>query len=452
MNRLLSLQLPAKLPLKTLSPILACLLLLGLPCTMIAATDFQSDYQAGLESFRLGDYAAALNWFQSAQTKHPEKSGHLSFNLGSSYYKLGRYQEAYDAFTAAATDPRFYVLSQINLALCAAKLDDRQRLATHLLNALALAQTQSHKQQLYDISQRYGFSDLYDTQLRRLGGNLRVSLGYDKHPVWLDINGNTNSAAQTTNGAAQQKSASYLSSDFNLEYNPSRYTGISAEVSDIRYEPGSNYTSYDYRRLELKPRLSLAGPVFQGQLYLGHSWSHLGDRKFQSDAKAGLLLGWTLSTPWQIKLALHYQDHASQDIRYQYLSGHEIDRVIGLSYLKPDFRVEAEYGRQSNDRADYYEGQSLSQSYSPQRWYGGLNLQVRLRATLWLSSALQYRKSHYHTPQHTDRRWLASAGLLAPLSPVWSAHLSYQRFDNRSSASEFVYDTYHILTGLGYRF
>jgi hypothetical protein len=334
------------------------------------------------------------------------------------------------------------------MALCAAKLGDRQLLAKHLLNALAVAKTAQHKQQLYEISLRYGFIDLYNTQLRRWSGKVALSLGYDRHPVLLDINGGVGAPLANSD-------AMYLASEINLEYNPSRHAGFSANVSDIHYQSDTVFSKNNYRSIEVKPRLSLIGSSLQAQLYFGQSRSQLDEVNFFGVNTAGLLLGWTLSPRWQLKLAVHYKKYRSLDERYAYLSGSELDRRIGLRFLKPGFNMEWEIGRQSNDRDDYYEAGALSQSYSPTRRDGGLTLQWQLQPRLWLSSMLQYRVSDYPEVQnkpHNDQRWSASAGMLVPLSPVWSFHLNYQRFDNRSNVSDFVYDTYHVLTGMGYRF
>ena len=438
---------------RILSQLISGLLLFLFQITLVCAADFQSDYQQGLMAFRNGDYELALNWFQSAKLKHDGPSSHIAFNLGSSLYKLERYQDAYDAFADAAIDPRFYVLSQINMALCGGKLNNRQLVAKHLSNALPVAKTTRHKQQLYQISQHYGFDELYSSQLRRWSGKLEISLGQDNNVILQESTSNTGTIASGT-------SAAYVTSLLNLSFNPARYIGISALAYDIKYESGEELKQNNYRIFELKPRLSVTGTNRQWQLYVSRAWSKLGDEPFLFDNNVGTTFGWQFSPRWQTKLGYHYRDHESQTTEYQHLTGNEVNSSLSLSYLRSSLTLALEYGSQSNDREDHYQTtesgeQKLLESFSPQRWYSSFDVRWQLWSKLGVHLHLLYRESDYpqaDTQMRADQRWFADASLLYSLSPAWSVHLIYQRVDNRSNLERYDYDTYHVLSGLGYRF
>ena len=85
---------------------------------MRAAANGELAAEQGVIAFRAGDYQAALQSFLDALGAGLDTPG-LHYNLGATYYRLGRYAEAEREFQALAPDPKWAPLAHYNLGLTA---------------------------------------------------------------------------------------------------------------------------------------------------------------------------------------------------------------------------------------------------------------------------------------------------------------------------------------------
>ena len=87
------------------------------PATVVFA-EGDSSYRLGVEAFRAGDFARALEGFEAAE-RAGSFGARVEFNLGSTLFKLGRYDESRARFERIANDPDWGALALYNLGLIA---------------------------------------------------------------------------------------------------------------------------------------------------------------------------------------------------------------------------------------------------------------------------------------------------------------------------------------------
>jgi len=91
-------------------------------------------YQAGIRAFNALDYEQALAQFIAARQAGME-SPTLHYNLGATYYKLGKYRPAAAEFSSIGEDPNWGALAQYNLGLISEKLGERDAAQRHFETA-----------------------------------------------------------------------------------------------------------------------------------------------------------------------------------------------------------------------------------------------------------------------------------------------------------------------------
>lgn len=95
--------------------------------------------QEGLEAYEKGDYQQALEKFEAAKKALP-RSAAVEFNRGNALFKLGRYDEARDAYRRVTEldDRSLQSRDHFNLGNAWVKLDDERQAITEYRRALRL--------------------------------------------------------------------------------------------------------------------------------------------------------------------------------------------------------------------------------------------------------------------------------------------------------------------------
>ncbi|MGB5395607.1 MAG: tetratricopeptide repeat protein, partial [Gammaproteobacteria bacterium] len=86
----------------------------------------ESDYELGVASYKAGDNAAAVTYFEAAM-KQGMDSVALQYNLASSYYKVGRYEDAKHYFKLLEQTVEMREIANYHLGLIAIKEKDAAR-------------------------------------------------------------------------------------------------------------------------------------------------------------------------------------------------------------------------------------------------------------------------------------------------------------------------------------
>src|SRR6266853_680654 len=123
-----------------------------------AATPATQAFEQGVQAFRAGDYQGALQSFLDARKAGLDTPG-LRYDLGATYYRLGRYAEAEREFQALAPDPKWAPLAGYNLGLTAQRAGRPQ-------------QAMEYFEQAYRTTTDPNLRTLAATALERLGGAL----------------------------------------------------------------------------------------------------------------------------------------------------------------------------------------------------------------------------------------------------------------------------------------
>ncbi len=109
-------------------PAAVLLLLVCTPPVSTAQSSLQPPlqiYEQGNAAFRSGNYPAALSSYLAARRAGLEKNT-LTYNIGVTYYKLARYEEARETFRDLLDDAEMAPLAYYNLGLVSLKLGDAQ--------------------------------------------------------------------------------------------------------------------------------------------------------------------------------------------------------------------------------------------------------------------------------------------------------------------------------------
>ncbi len=124
----------------------AVLLLL---CSSELMATAESDYELGVASYKAGDNGKAVMYFESAM-KQGMDSVALQYNLASSYYRLGRYDDAKKYFKLLKQTEAMRDIAEYHLGLIAIKEKDGS-LAHRYFNSVA---TTGKDEKLVKLSKR----------------------------------------------------------------------------------------------------------------------------------------------------------------------------------------------------------------------------------------------------------------------------------------------------------
>lgn len=153
----------------TLRNLCAALLLTSI--SLAAAAD--ASFDRGVIAFKQQEYQNAIELFERSHSEGND-SAILSFNLASSYYKLGQYQEAKHYYAQATKDEDLAGLSFYNLGLIALKENDKPAAYSAFRNsfelsedeqlkylaAIKLDELEPERKEISEIDKIYGFVSL----------------------------------------------------------------------------------------------------------------------------------------------------------------------------------------------------------------------------------------------------------------------------------------------------
>lgn len=414
--------------------------LLGLAGLASAATDpfapGQTDFLVGVEAFHAGDFGAALQYFTHARDAGYREPS-LEFNLGLSYYRLGRYAEAGTVFQRLLGQPGFGDIAEFHLGLVAAQLGQQDAALAHL-------------RKVQDTTRSPKLRALAQTALDRILGRpapssrsslyLSGGLGYDSNPVLLA----DRSAALPQQGAdwfgeavgsyaytlaAREASSDQVSGSLYLrQYH--KDTDLSQQDATLSYQHG--FHGQDWRL-----DLGAVGETF----YLGGSnLLSSGGVTMEGSERLG---DTTLSLRWQ-------GNRVFGGTGSTYFDGWQQQAQLAWSLPLGPAWLRAQYNFESDDRRDLDTGQEFF-SESPTRH--GLSLRYSQPFGERLSLELRggYRYSRYHSadrfyagPDFTVRRRseeLTQLGATARyrLYPGWNLVMHYDYSRNQADIPTFQY-------------
>ncbi|WP_114416962.1 tetratricopeptide repeat protein [Marinospirillum perlucidum] len=419
------------------------LLLLALsfaPLLMAASAAFEK----GLEAFQAGDYATALSFFQEEEARGNTRTT-LYYNLGSTHYQLGNYQQAADYFARITQDERWGALAEYNLGLLA----EAQNNTALAIRQYRLAQDKASGSRVTRLAQQRLEVLTGESQTAAASEPapgfiyLAASLGYDDN---LSLTAD-NSTTEKTTGSFSELLASgryYLQGDASQGLSLQGYVFLrSPHVSSEERETGASLGAYLHQ--------PLSGWQTSTGLQLG---TYLLD---SSSYTRDLTLDISVRRPLgenTLKLANDFS-LTSGGTGYGYLDGWQNRFKLALDFVDA---WEAGYRNEWNSREDYASDPAFY-SYSPLRhsFYGQKSWQASNR--LQLFTRLEARLSQYPdkevdangievSEKRQDWRWLGRLRAGYQLTPEVQVFSEFQALYNTSNLDSYDYTSHQLLLGV----
>jgi len=417
-----------------------------------AVADARDSYRQGVDAFHAGDYATAVSRFEAAEHSGMHDS-RLTFNLGSSYFKLGKLDASRRCFSAIANDLQWGALAQFNLGLIDEREGHTDAAQSHF--QIAMTRTDSERvralarQKLRNTTDRASDTPPGWTGFASLGGGFDDNVVLSADPTILGVSDKGDAFANALLGASGYVAGSYnggLRLDFGASGEAYR------DLSD--YDAANALVGLAYTKV--------LGGWFLDTGIRGDA-SSLGQELFTTSGAYRLRAYHPISenTGIQLRGEVSYISGASN---YDYLTGwrqglgaeFQIHHTTGL--------IRVGYNTERNNRDDLTTSTEFF-SYSPTRNAGYLGIEQNLGKRVKTELYTEYRVSDYQdedqvvdasgatiVEQRKDK--LLSAGLRTAFNVTdgFGLFLDYRYTNNDSNFETDQYNANRVTLGLESRF
>jgi tetratricopeptide (TPR) repeat protein len=406
------------------------ILLMGFSSLIFAATS--NWFDKGMQAFRSTDYATAAQAFEQARTEGMDVPA-LYYNLGVSYYRLGRLDKSEQMFLRTSHFTEMAPLAFYNLGLVKLKQNDEKEARRWFTKASDLATDPRLK-------------DLAGTQLEKpkpaekaWSAFVSAGLGYDSN-VTLDNDTLTSVSSQ---------------SDTFMEFFGFTRGVLSGTANDGVILKASLFGDFyrkltDYNLVEanggLYKTFSLGGWNNEAGGYL--TTSTLGSEGYLQSANLSLATQKTFTNQFRLGMKLRLRSVRAIDSHYEYVDGSTSDFSIdGRWKLDTSSQLRLTYQLEVNDREGLETVTSFT-SLSPTRNRFKVDYSVPLTPEWTMKLAGEYRNSRYaedniesdgSTIARNDNRLRGQVELARFLNRNTSLALGYSYTDNRSNISRYDY-------------
>ena len=386
-----------------------------------------------MESFKAGDDAAAAAYFESAM-KQGMDSVSLQYNLASSYYKLGRYEESKKYFKLVNQTVVMRDLAQYNLGLIALK-EKKGTLARQYFNSVA---NSGKDKKLTGLSIKQLIALANSQKENRWHAYLSSHIGYDDN-------------ISSVSGDSVLDIADTFYDVFamvDLLISGRRLDGWVADA----YLFGINYReteTNDEKQYTLGIKRSILLKYWDTSARLSYTKSIYGGDDFQRITKLDIKGRKPISNSDRLYFRYRYEDIKSENIFYDYLEGwRQRARVEYRSYSVKNIK-QIYYELELNNRGELVTA-TFNYDYSPTRHtIRGIYTQVFKR--WWLTGDLSYRFSDYKASSTIDReddQWKLALSADYHIDRTFKFITKLQYTDNTSSIDRYIYDKSVIKIGL----
>lgn len=392
----------------------------------------QSDYEQGVKSYKEGDNLAAVTHFESAR-KQGMVSISLHFNLASSYYRLGRYEEAKEYFTLLNQVEEMRDIVDYHLGLMAVKEKDGD-LARRYFNSIV---SSGKDEKLVKLSKKHLAALSKKEDLWKAA--LSFNRGYDDN-----ISSVTEDSVLDT---ADSFNELYAATD--LLITGSRKNGWLAKATLFAIDYSDTDTNDgNYLTLGLKRAIKLA--AWDTSVQFNLSKSTYGDDDFQSIARLDFMGRKVITKKQSVHLRYQAEDINSDHSPYDYLEGwRQRARVEYRDYSDKNLR-KIYYELELNDRGELVTSTDAYE-YSPTRHTVRGSYTHIIDKQWWLTGDLSYRFSDFSpssTIDREDKRWMLAFSADYYFDRTFKLSTRYQYFDNASTVDRYSYDKSIIKIGL----
>jgi len=398
---------------------------------MGAGTDLDQariDFDAGVAAVAEEDFASALEAFESAADRGLSGPA-VHYNIGVCAWELGDLDRAEAAFMVVARDPGMAALALYNLGLVSLRRGDENRAAALFEQALDQGDDDTLRQLAAARLSELRPAEPARAAPPRLTVFLASYAGYDDNVALI---GDAELLGVSDTGSAlietQLAAIAPLAYGFRLE----------GGAYWLQY---NQLDEYDQSGLALDLLHRRAMGEWTGEVGVGAAFSRLDGERFEDQRSVALRAARALAGGWDLRLGYRYDDIDGNQ-PFTGLSGDRHDASLRLQRHMPGQRLRLEYRLEMNDRS--------SKELSPDRHRLEAEWITAMPAGLQGSIGLAWRDSRYSLDDEnwSERRLIASVGLLGQVTRHWAWVLRYDWLDNDGSVDEFEYSRQRVVAGV----
>lgn len=354
------------------------------------AASMDDVYDDAVAAFEQGRYEDALDGFLRLRAQGFDEPD-LHFNIGSAHYRLRQYDEAEDAFLAAAEDPQLAGLAWYNLALSAYRRGDENTAALAIERALAAASDEEVRSLARILRER--LDDPEQETSATTAGMVLAGAGYNDN-VTLSVDNETLGTAE--------RGDVFFELVGHLDLRPEALGRRGVVLRGGAYLLGHR-SLHEYDTAELQFG---AGYEWNAERWLGGVEAQLEQifldgRGFTRMASTRLEARRLLDGRRYLELAYEIGAVRAAQPEYRYLAGmrHRLETVFSMR-MRDGHALRLGYALEINDRRDV--AAPFFTSFSPTRHELRADFTAMLRPRLAARLALQCRHSRYADRNELD--------------------------------------------------
>lgn len=407
-----------------------------------AATPGEEAFNHGFQSFRAGDYAAALRSFQEAQRAGVD-SPQLRHNLGVTYYRLGRYADAEREFRALSRTPSWAAIAYYNLGLTAQRMGRADDAAAHFRRAHRESAEPGLRALAASALERLGFAP----PLARTSFFASLGAGYDSNATLSPdleadgLSGESDTYADALASVSHRLGGSEVAGLYALA------AAYARRYTDVGRFDLTGLRGGIVRETRAAGRTSGIGGYVE-QIFLD-------DDTLQRAATLDLYGRWPRGAGGDAR-ARYQLLRIEGGAGHGYLDGwqHRLAADAGFGWGRAGAR--AGYELELNEREDLVQGGEFF-SFSPTRHLAYLSA-VWPAAGAWRVEARgEIRVSRYDDPnrladgslvRREDDRLGFALRASRPLEGFWRLFVAFEYYDNRSNIATYDYSRGQLSAGV----
>lgn len=345
------------------------------------AQDATTSFNQGIVAFKNKDYQRAIELFKQAGSLGFNKPA-LHYNLGVSYYKIGRYQAAESEFLPLTKVPSMSALAYYNLGLVAAQQNNNSLALSRFKLANETAENPKLKSlSAVAIGRFTPGSKTKPAQTQEWKGLVSGSFAHDSNVTLDDVG----SLVKSDNYLELVATASrYLQGDYKDGYR----LGLSTDI--LKY---STQNDFDFKQIHADMAKYIKLDQWYSRAAIQYNDSWLGSKGFLRIFGVELRGDKRIADRTYLRLRYRYDDLSSKDALFDYLDGNRQRFRIETRLPMADNQIKLSYEYEINDRKDYHSATTPRfRSHSPTRhilrakydfskvgqWQPGLKLRYRV--------------------------------------------------------------------------
>lgn len=402
-----------------------CLLIFSL---LLPAPDLyasaESDYDLGLKAYKAGNNVAAAAYFESAMDQGMD-SVSLVYNLASSYYKVGRLEQAKEYFRQLEQTEAMRDIARYHLGLIAVKEKD----AGVARQYFSMVASSGKDKKLMKLSEKH--LDALSGKEERWRSLFSFNLGYDDNIF--------SASGDSVLDEADSFYELYASSDILLSGSRTDGWIIGAGLYGMEFISNDENDQYNFL-LGLQRAKKFAD--WDSSIHLKLSKSTYAGDDFQTITQLDAIARKSITRRDRIYLRYRGDIINSDNATYDYLEGwSQRARIEYRNYAANNIK-HIYYELELNDRGTLV---TLTDSYdySPTRHtLRGAYTQI-LDEHWWLTGDLSYRVSEFEASPTLDRKddqWKLSLSADYRFDRTLKLTAKYQYTDNDSTVDRYIYD------------